>query len=159
MNPRTRRGLLAAALLAATAIPAFAVKPNERLADPVLEARARKLSEQLRCLVCQNETIDESDADLARDIRLFLRERLTAGDSDAKAMQSIVDRYGNFVLLKPPLEPVTYLLWFGPVAILVAGCIGAFGFMRRRQAGRPAPADLNADEQHQLDTLLRENDK
>ena len=117
-TPRVRRiGWLAllALLLLALARPAFAVEPRERLADPALEARARAISSELRCLVCQNESIDESGADLAHDIRMLVRERLTAGDTDAQAIQAVVNRYGAFVLLKPPVEPATYVLWYGPV--------------------------------------------
>src|SRR5271168_2859149 len=103
---------------------AQAVEPSERLADPALEARARAISGQLRCLVCQNESIDESGADLAHDIRIFVRDRLTAGDSNAQAVQAVVNRYGQFVLLKPPVEPATYVLWYGPPLLLVAGLAG-----------------------------------
>src|SRR5690348_18309284 len=106
-----RRVLLGLALAAAIARAAFAVEPGERLADPALEARARALSQELRCLVCQNESIDDSNADLAHDLRVLLRQRLAAGDSDRQALDYIVARYGDFVLLKPPVEPATYALW------------------------------------------------
>ncbi len=111
--------LLSLLLLLAT--HALAVEPSERLTDPALEARARAISATLRCLVCQNKSIDDSNADLAHDIRVLVRRRLLAGDTDAQARQAIVDRYGQFVLLNPPVEPVTYLLWFGPAAMLLAG--------------------------------------
>ena len=138
---------------------AFAVEPSERLADPALEARARTISGELRCLVCQNESIDESGADLAHDIRIFVRQRLTAGDTDAQAMQSIVNRYGSFVLLKPPIEPATYVLWYGPPLLVAAGLVGAVFWLRRRQSG-PAPdtTPLNAEETSRLAGLMREND-
>ncbi len=126
------------ALALLLALPAGAVEPDEMLADPVLEARARELSKGLRCLVCQNQSIDDSNAGLARDLRILLRERLTAGDSDAAAVAYIVDRYGDFVLLRPPIKPATYVLWFGPALIFVlAGLLLAFALRRR---GRQAPA-------------------
>ena len=104
----------------AIAGPAYAVEPSEKLADPVLEARARQVSQGLRCLVCQNESIDESHADLAHDVRVLLRERITAGDTDAQATAYIVSRYGEFVLLEPPMKRSTYLLWFSPLLLLGA---------------------------------------
>src|SRR6202046_3324367 len=107
------RSLFLAALFLLAAFTALAVEPRERLADPGLEARARTISSQLRCLVCQNESIDDSAADLAHDIRVFVRERLTAGDTNAQAVPAVVSRYGSFVLLKPPVAPATYLLWHG----------------------------------------------
>ncbi|WP_158925107.1 cytochrome c-type biogenesis protein [Acidisphaera sp. S103] len=143
-------------LLAAT--PTHAVEPSERLANPVLEARARTISEGLRCLVCQNESIDESGADLAHDIRIFLRQRLTAGDTDAQAIQAVVNRYGQFVLLKPPVEPATYILWYGPPALVVIGLAGSLLWLRRRQ---PIPADtapLSPEETTRLDGLMQEHD-
>jgi len=135
---------------------AGAVEPSERLADPALEARARALSQTLRCLVCQNESIDESDASLAHDIRVLLRERLLAGDSDAAARQFIVARYGDFVLLKPPLEPATLVLWFAPVLVLVAGGLGVVVYLRRRLKEEEAP--LSEAERERLARLLGEPD-
>ena len=142
--------LLAALLLA---LPAAAVEPNERLADAALESRARVLSRGLRCLVCQNESIDESHAELAHDVRMKLRERLLAGDSDAAAMDHIVARYGDFVLLQPPVRLSTYALWFGPPVLLVAGLGGLMVAIRRRSAAA-APAPLNDDERRRLDALM-----
>ena len=137
--------------------PALAVQPDERLADPALEARARALSRELRCIVCQNESIDDSNAPLARDIRVLLRERLAAGDSDTQARAFLVARYGDFVLLRPPVRADTYLLWFGPFALLLLGGGVAFVALRRR---RPAPAvPLSAEEQARLDALMREEPK
>jgi cytochrome c-type biogenesis protein CcmH len=133
-----------------------AVEPSERLADPGLEARARTISGELRCLVCQNESIDESGAGLAHDIRIFLRERLTAGDSNAAAIQAVVNRYGAFVLLRPPVEPATYVLWYGPPALVLSGLLGAFVWLRRRQPEPTAP--LSPEEVRRLDGLMREND-
>ena len=140
------------ALLLLLAIPAFAVEPNERLADPALEARARALSRGLRCLVCRNESIDESHADLAHDVRVLLRERLLAGDSDAAAIRFITDRYGDFVLLEPPLKASTMVLWIAPPALLVIAFGGVLLAARRR---RVPPAPLTAEEQARLDALLR----
>lgn len=146
------RLLLALFLLAA---PALAVQPDERLADPALEARARALSRELRCIVCQNESIDDSNATLAKDIRVLLRERLAAGDSDAQAKAFLVARYGDFVLLRPPIRSETYLLWFGPFALLALGALVAFAALRRRRPAPPAP--LTPEEQAKLDALLRED--
>lgn len=144
------RALLVALVLLA-ALPAWAVEPNERLADPVLEARARALSQGLRCLVCQNESIDESHADLAHDIRVLLRERLMAGDTDAQAMQFMVARYGDFVLLQPPVKTATLVLWFGPAAVLALAGLGVVVALRRRRA---APPPLSEEEQRRLAALL-----
>ena len=141
-------------LLLALAVPAAAVEPNERLADPKLEARARAISAELRCLVCQNESIDESGADLAHDIRVLLRQRLVAGDTDAQARQYIVDRYGDFVLLKPPVEPATYLLWFGPFALLVVAGAGMVVALRRRHAAAEPPP-LDDAEKERLERLMQ----
>jgi cytochrome c-type biogenesis protein CcmH len=129
-----RRLLLAAALLNAIGVPAsWAVEPSERLADPRLEARARVISQELRCLVCQNESIDESNAELAHDLRLLVRRRLVAGDTDQQVLNYIVARYGVFVLLNPPFEPVTWVLWLGPTALLLgAGAILFLRVSRRR---------------------------
>ena len=145
--------LLFALLLAAT--PAFAVLPNEQLADPRIEARARALSSELRCVVCQNQTIDDSDAELAHDLRVLLRQRLKAGDTDRQAIAFIVNRYGDYVLLKPPFEAETLLLWLGPLLVLLAGGTGvAIYLQRRRDAALPA---ITADEQARLDRLLKED--
>ena len=151
------RILASLALLAALALPALAVEPNERLADPVLEGRARTLSKGLRCMVCQNESIDESGADLARDVRVKLRERLTAGDTDEAAVRFIVDRYGKFVLLNPPIEPATYVLWFSPVVILGVATGGILAAIRRRKAAA-TPPPLDAAEQARLAALMQESD-
>ena len=148
----------------AAAVPAGrasgpAVEPRERLADPALEARARSISSQLRCLVCQNELIDDSGADLAHDIRVFVRERLTAGDTDAQAMQAIVSRYGSFVLLKPPVEPATYLLWYGPPAAARCSASPAqLSGCRRRQSTPADIAPLNPEESRRLEGLMRGTD-
>jgi cytochrome c-type biogenesis protein CcmH len=151
------RSLLALLLLLAP-VAGFAVEPNEQLKNPELEARARAISAELRCLVCQNETIDESNASLAHDIRVLLRERLTAGDTDEQAIQAIVNRYGEFVLLNPPVQPATYLLWFGPVTILLAGLLGTAIWLRRRDVSQETARPLTADERRRLETILRESE-
>jgi len=153
------RTLLALALLISLGAVAFAVEPSERLADPALEARARALSGQLRCLVCQNESIDESAAPLAHDLRVLLRERIAAGDSDAQAVKFITDRYGDFVLLKPPVEPATYVLWFGPIGVLVIAAGGGLVYLRRRKTLAPAPAPLTDAEKKRLEGLMRESER
>lgn len=150
------RRLLAVLLLVFAVLPAFAVEPDERLADPALEARARALSEELRCLVCQNQSIDESDAPLARDLRILLRERITAGDSDAAVRDFLVDRYGEFILLKPRLSAHTVLLWATPVVVLVVGGLIALGVMRRRGEGGTA-APLSREEEEALARLEMDN--
>ena len=126
------------------------------LKNPALEARARAISKELRCLVCQNESIDESNADLAHDLRVLLRQGLAAGDTDQQAIDYIVARYGDFVLLQPPVEPATYLLWFGPAVLLVAGAAGALIFVRRRNRARAEPPPLSPQEQQRLAALLRD---
>jgi cytochrome c-type biogenesis protein CcmH len=152
------RAYVLAVVLVLAASTALAVEPSERLANPALEARARALSGELRCLVCQNESIDDSGADLAHDLRVLIRERISAGDTDAQVLQFMVRRYGDFILLKPPVKPDTYLLWFGPFAVLALGAIGA-GLYLRRARGRPqeAPAPLSAEERRKLDKLLAED--
>jgi cytochrome c-type biogenesis protein CcmH len=147
--------ILAALLLCCSlAWAAQAVEPAERLPDPAQEARARALSRELRCLVCQNESIDESGADLAHDIRVLLRQRIAAGDSDSQAVQYVVDRYGQFVLLRPPVEPATYALWFGPPLLLAVAAL-ALLLRARRRAADTAPAPLDAEERARLDALLK----
>ena len=132
--------------------PALAVLPREQLSDPKLEARARAISQELRCVVCQNQTIDDSDATLAHDLRVIVRERLKAGDTDAQVKAYIVRRYGPFVLLEPPLEPATVLLWFGPLLVLLAGGVGAVLYLRRR--GDKEEAVLTKDEEMELERIL-----
>ncbi len=144
-------------LLVLVAGPVLAVTPAERLADPALEARARAISRELRCVVCQNESIDESNADLAHDIRRLLRERLAAGDTDAQAVGFLVARYGDFVLLRPPVRPATWLLWFGPAVLLVGAGAGTWVALRRR-ARAAGPPPLTAEERVRLERLLREEE-
>jgi cytochrome c-type biogenesis protein CcmH len=132
-----KRLLFALALLASS--PALSVQPDEMLADPALEARARQISEGLRCVVCQNQSIDDSDAPLAKDLRLVVREQLMLGKTDADVTAYIVSRYGNFVLLKPPVEPATWALWAGPFAVLFIGGAGVALWSRRRRPVDDAP--------------------
>jgi cytochrome c-type biogenesis protein CcmH len=130
---------------------AYAVEPGEMLQDPVLEARARDVSQHLRCVVCQNETIDESDAEIARDMRLLLRARILAGDSNEEVVAFLVSRYGDYVLLMPRFTARTYLLWFGPFIVLA---IGAFVVYRRlRGTPEAAPAPLTPEEKAALEEL------
>ncbi|MGO4525570.1 cytochrome c-type biogenesis protein CcmH [Microvirga sp. 2MCAF35] len=134
--------------------PVFAVQPDEVLKNPTLEKRAREISSGLRCLVCQNQSIDDSDAQLAKDLRILVRERLVAGDTDGQVRDFLVQRYGEFVLLKPTFSTHTLLLWLTPALVLVLGGIGAYAALRRRP--RPAPA-LDAEEQKALDDLLKQD--
>jgi cytochrome c-type biogenesis protein CcmH len=147
----TRLAILASAALIVSAQWAHAVLPGEQLSDPKLEARARAISQELRCVVCQNETIDDSDAPLAHDLRVVLRERLKAGDSDAQAVDFIVRRYGSFVLLKPPFRGETLVLWLGPLFVLLAGGVGVTLYLRRRGD----VVALSADEEARIEELLR----
>lgn len=151
------RRFVIVAMLAALLTPqmAFAVQPDEILKDPTLEARARALSQELRCMVCQNQSIDDSDAPLARDLRLLVRERLQKGDTDKQVLDFLVDRYGNFVLLKPPVEPQTLLLWTVSPLMLIVG-IGALVVMaRRRRSVTLESGRLSADEQRRLDAIVK----
>ncbi len=124
-------------------VSAKAVLPDEILNDPALESRARNLSLELRCLVCQNQSIDDSNADLARDLRVLVRQRLLIGDTDQEVLEHIRARYGDFVLLNPPVQSSTYLLWYGPVIFLVLGIGLAFLTLRRRNS---VPVDIPLDE-------------
>ena len=148
-----RRLVLAALLFAAA--PALAVLPSEQLADPALEARARDISQELRCVVCQNQSIDDSDAPLAHDLRVIVREQLKAGATDAQAKAYLVSRYGSYVLLRPPLRPDTWLLWLGPFALLGLGGAGVFAYLRGRRGNEAVP--LTVDEQLRLDQLIEQD--
>ena len=142
--------LLAGPVVAATS-------PAEMLTDPALEARARTIGKELRCLVCQNQSIDDSDADLARDLRRVVRDRLVAGDSDAQVIGYVTERYGDFVLLKPPVKAATLLLWFGPAIVLLGGSALLFAYFRGRSATGPAVAELDAGERERLAGLLADD--
>ena len=135
-------------------LPALAVDPSERLADPKLEQRARDLSANLRCMVCQNQSIDDSNADLARDLRLLVRERIMSGDSDEQVINYVVSRYGEFVLLKPRLSAKTLILWGAPVFLLLVGLGVAVVYARGRS--RPEPKRLTDEEEARLGKLLDE---
>jgi cytochrome c-type biogenesis protein CcmH len=139
---------------------ARAVQPDEMMADPAKEARARDLSRELRCMVCQNQSIDDSDATLAKDLRLLVRERIAAGDSNTQVLDFLVARYGEFVLLKPRFELHTLLLWLVAPLVLLGGGAGLWLHIRRRAGGTPrdadAPKPLSPDEQARLDRLLAE---
>ena len=148
------RGVLLALTLVVLATPALAVRPDEMLPDPALEVRARDLSQGLRCLVCRNESIDDSDADLAHDLRVLLRQRLTAGDTDQQAVAYIVARYGEFVLLNPPATGTNLILWLAGPAALLAGAALAFAMMRKRSQG-PEAASLTAEDRARLADLLK----
>jgi cytochrome c-type biogenesis protein CcmH len=161
---------LAATMLAlfaplASPPPALAVQPDEILADQALEARARGLSKELRCMVCQNQSIDDSDAPLARDLRVLVRERLQAGDSDRQVIDFLVARYGEFVLLKPRFSSHTALLWLGPIGILLIGVFAVVLAARRyrRRAGTPSgpsePVELSPREAAQLAEILRRGER
>ena len=148
-----RRVVLALALLLpflAQAGPA----PDEMLTDAALERRARALAAELRCVVCQNESIDDSNADLARDMRRLVRERLVAGDSDDEVLAFMTARYGDFVLLRPPVRSSTWLLWFGPVLLVAAGALGLVFAIRARSKAPQTPTPLDAEEQALVDRLL-----
>ena len=148
------RRLVAVFLLMLASVPAHALLPSEMLADSGLEARARALSAQLRCMVCQNQSIDDSDAELARDLRLLVRERLLAGDSDAEVLDFLHRRYGDFVLLKPPLRAGTLLLWASPFAVLLGGA--TLLVLRRRRALPVAEAPLSEADRLLLARLVRD---
>jgi cytochrome c-type biogenesis protein CcmH len=157
-----RRALIVLALLSSA--PAWAVQPDEVLADPALEARARSLSKELRCMVCQNQSIDDSAAPLARDLRLLVRERLTGGDSDQQVLDFLVDRYGEFVLLKPRFAWHTALLWLGPPGLLLGGALVLLVVGRRRSRAGIAPAGREAEvltqaEETRLARLMQPSDR
>lgn len=147
------RKLFLAAVFVLSAIPALAVNPDEVLSDPALEARARALSAQLRCMVCQNQSIDDSNAELARDLRLLVRERILGGDSDEAVIEYVVSRYGEFVLLKPRLKPETLLLWGAPIVLFLGGAIAMALFVRRR-SGQGVGEPLTADEKAALERIV-----
>lgn len=152
-----RLALLLATLVLALAGPAAAVTPDEQLADPALEARARHVSQELRCVVCQNQSVDESDAPLAHDIRVLLRERIAAGDTDKQAKDFLAKRYGSFVLLRPPMKADTLLLWFGPVLVLLVGGLSVAGYLRGRRAPDLSPP-LSPAEEAEAAKLLSSKD-
>jgi len=157
MHRAARPALLLALVLGA--VEAGAVMPHERLADPALEARAREISRDLRCQVCQNQSIDDSNAPLAADLRRLVRERLQRGETNAQVLDHVVARYGDYVRLTPPLRPDTVLLWAAPALILAAGVIGiAIGLRRRARAGVPEAPPLTDEERRALRRLVGGDD-
>lgn len=152
------RAFVVALILAATLMagPANAVRPDEMLADPGLEMRAREVSRELRCLVCRNQSIDDSDADLAHDLRMLVRERIKAGDSNAQVIAYVRARYGDFVLLRPPVAIGTLLLWGGPPVILLLGGIALARYYRARGRGETGTAPLSPEERRRLSAVLNE---
>ncbi len=153
--------LVVLVLLACLAVPGAyaATSPDEMLDDPVLEQRARDLGKQLRCLVCQNQSIDDSDAPLARDLRLIVREQLVAGKDEAEITAFLTARYGDFVLLRPPVRPATWGLWFGPFLVLLLAGAGIVMFVRRRRGVAAEATELSEDERRRLDALLDRPDR
>ena len=154
------RLLLTALLWVCIVPPAKSVDPREVLEDPALEERARNISKGLRCVVCQNQAIDDSDAILARDLRLLVRDRLIAGDSDKQVVDYVVSRYGDFVLLKPPFKIATLALWLGPLVIIVFALIAGITFFRQQRRAAIqiiGASDLSDEERKRLDDLLRDD--
>ncbi|MGE5515507.1 MAG: cytochrome c-type biogenesis protein CcmH [Bacteroidota bacterium] len=155
-----RRLGLACAMLLALNAPLWAADPSEMLKDPALETRAEKLGKELRCLVCQSESIEDSNADLAKDLRIIVREQIQAGSTDEQVKKFVVDRYGDYVLLKPPFKATTLVLWVGPFALFALGLVAAFTFYRRRgttTGAPPQPAPLTEAEQRRLAALLKDD--
>lgn len=138
------------------ALPALAVQPDEILDDPVLEARAREISKDLRCPVCQGETIDESNAPISRDLRIYLRERLLSGETDAEVVQAVTDRFGEFVLFEPPATGANWLLYLAGPAMALLALFLALRFLRSRNRAEDGPAALSADERERLDKIMRD---
>lgn len=151
-------GFALSAFLAFAPMPAFAVNPDEVLKNPVLEERARDLSAQLRCMVCQNQSIDDSNAELAKDLRVLVRERITAGDSDEQVVNYLVSRYGEFVLLKPRLSAQTIALWAMPAVLFVIGGFAVYRLLRRSRTTKGEEQALTPDEQARLAELLRRDE-
>ena len=156
---RALGGAVLLALITLSSLTAYAVLPDEMLPDRNLESRARALSRSLRCMVCQNQSIDDSEAPLARDLRILVRERLKQGDSDTQVLDYLTTRYGEFVLLKPPLAWHTALLWFSPLGLLIIGAIGlGVAIRRRRGAVEPPDPHLTPAEEARLARVLRPSD-
>ena len=138
--------------------PIMAVQPNERLADPLLEERARILSQNIRCLVCQNQSIDDSNATLAKDLRVLVREKLTAGATNDEIFDFLVDRYGDFILLNPPFKSSTYVLWYGPLIFFIVGLLMTVLIMKKSKL-RASEKPLSQAERVSLSKLLEQKDK
>ncbi len=152
------KALIVAAMMIFISPAVFSVNPSEVLKDPVLEQRARDVSKNLRCVVCQNQSIDDSDAQLARDLRLLVRDRIKTGDTNEQVIDYVVSRYGDFVLLKPPFKSSTYVLWFGPAMVLIIGIIALIVLFRRRKGQTAAlshpSAPLSEEEARRLEKLM-----
>ena len=156
----TLRRFLAALVVTVAVTPALAVQPDEMLDDPQKEQRAQELGEEIRCVVCQNQAIEESNAPLAADMRQLLRERIKAGDSNAEIKAYLTDRYGDFVLLKPPMKPATYALWYGPFVVVALGAVGIVVYFRRRRAAAATTTErLSQAEERRLRDVLKERDE
>lgn len=153
-----RRMILTVVLLAVLPFAALAVEPDEMLSDPALEARAREVSKELRCVVCQNQDIDSSNAGVARDLRILVRERLIAGDTNEAVLTYIRARYGDYVLMKPPFKPETYVLWLAPIALILIGAGVVFVVLSNGNRRRIA-APLSAKEEQEVTDLLAQNDR
>jgi cytochrome c-type biogenesis protein CcmH len=155
-----RRGLGALGLAVAVGLagPALAVQPDEKLADPEKEQRAQELGEEIRCLVCQSESIANSNADLAKDLRVLIREKVQEGQSNEAIKDFLQSRYGDYVLLRPPMKPETYVLWYGPAAVTAIGALGVGVFFWRRSKRPATQQKLSADEQRRLNDILGESD-
>ena len=151
---RMRTALCAITILLLASVSAYAVEPGEKLADPAQEARARRISQELRCLVCQNQSIDDSNAELARDLRLLVRERIVAGDTDAQVLAFVEARYGEFVLLRPPFKPHTLALWLTPLLLLIGTVVVLRRNARAAATGRQEVVPLSDAEKKRLDDLL-----
>jgi cytochrome c-type biogenesis protein CcmH len=155
---RGRLGALAAAVVLAATGPAAAVQPSEKLPDPAKEARAQELGEEIRCLVCQSEAIANSNADLAKDLRVLIRDKIQEGKSNSEIKDFLQSRYGDYVLLRPPVKPETYVLWYGPAAVTAIGALGVGVFFWRRNRRPVAQQQLSAAEQRRLNDILAESD-
>jgi len=155
---RRAAGVLVWAGALALAGPAAAVNPDEKLADPQKEQRAQELGEEIRCLVCQNEAIANSNADLAKDLRVLIREKIEAGQSNQEVKDFLQSRYGDYVLLRPPMKPETYILWYGPAALTAIGALGVGVFFWRRNKRPATQQKLSADEERRLSDILGESD-
>jgi cytochrome c-type biogenesis protein CcmH len=156
MNWLQRAGLAGVILVSAWIAPAYAIDPQDRLTDPALETRAREISAELRCLVCQNQSIDDSDAPLARDLRRIVRERIEAGDTNSAVIDFVVARYGEFILLRPRLGLHTILLWIAPIVLLGGGLAIAYFSLWGRREAETYRAPLTADEKKLLAEILKE---
>ncbi|MGM0559946.1 MAG: cytochrome c-type biogenesis protein [Pseudomonadota bacterium] len=151
-----RRVLLFALFCLVLPGAALAVQPDEKLDDPALESRARELSSEIRCVVCQHESIETSNAGIARDIRILIRERLAEGQDEDQIREYLVSRYGDYILFQPPMKPATWLLWFGPGFVFLIGLTAVIAYLMKRRSGQTAE-QLSDDEQRRLKQLVEED--